>query len=192
MLVDLTASGIYLYAQDRFFKKWDWRDEASRIFTRIKKRHGFVSHFRAEVDFTGPIDHIPINANKDDVRFDTVLSRAGRAFDKIVAPYLDSINRLSKDTMGIEQFVKSNPHAEALVDALRHPNLKTLYEVFTIEKDLLANLPRFFEIIETEAAGRNDTEARSEETARGEAEFAESEYDNAGENGGAPSGRCCG
>jgi hypothetical protein len=152
MLADLKAAGIYLYAQDRFFKRWEWRDDAARAIMSLKKKQSaLVAHFRAEVYFSGPIERIPINSTKDDVQFNSVLSKASKAFDKVVAPYLDAIAFLSQDRRlsYVDKFTRTNPHRLAVVDEAP-ASLGRWYDAMPIEKKRLANLATFKELVDAD------------------------------------------
>ncbi len=77
------------------------------------QQHKLVTHFRAEISFDGPVDQIPINANKDDIRPNDTLKVTGTVLEKLIRPYLETISPISK-LAGIglvSKYTAANPYA---------------------------------------------------------------------------------
>lgn len=119
----------------------------------------WFQHFRAEIDFTGPIEQIPINANKDGVSFNRALVRTKAAFEKIAGPYLSAVSFLSQEgrTRLVNSMTKDNPHREAELHAPA-VDLGHWYEASVLPREVRADTDRFKIVI---AAELDELEPRS-------------------------------
>ena len=89
MLISVSdqKAGIAFYVHGRKFAHVGWDNPQSRyLFNRVPRQNQ-IKHVRVEVDFDGPIDDVPISANKDEVNMNGVLAIVGKIARKVVDPY---------------------------------------------------------------------------------------------------------
>jgi hypothetical protein len=115
------AGGIVFYAQGRRFEHLTWRDvEVRMVLDQKVQKHTLGNHVRVEISCDGPIEEIPISANKDGLRGNVLLDTISRYVTKIVDPYIKAIPPLSQD--GAMSFVN-----KIVVDSeLAHPEAKCI------------------------------------------------------------------
>ena len=112
MLISVSdqKAGIAFYVHGRKFAHVGWDDPQSRlVFDKVPKQNQ-IKHVRVEIDFDGPIDDVPISANKDEVHMNGVLAIVGKIASKVVDPYFKAIPILAqKGADKIKQAIELPP-----------------------------------------------------------------------------------
>lgn len=158
---EATSSGIYFYFFGRRFANWAWTDPLAKTIFVNPPQSRLNSHFRVEINFNGPIDDVPINANKDEVDTSKDIFRTlARIVAKIVQPYLSIVNWLSKDNaMGYLQKNFSGPLNRHVLLNDASPGLITrielgkVYEAMAIPKSRVADHSNLITIIRGDRLG---------------------------------------
>ena len=100
-------SGIFFYAFGRLYCHWFWNDPKTKMIFEKVPQHKLSTHFRVDIDFSGRVDDVPINANKDEVETGSpVFSAMGKVVKRLCDPYLGTVNFLSHGGMKdyVDQF----------------------------------------------------------------------------------------
>ena len=112
MLISVSdqKAGIAFYVHGRKFAHIGWDDPQSRLLFDRVPRQNQIKHVRVEIDFDGPIDDVPISANKDEVHMNGVLAIVGKIASKVVDPYFKAIPVLAqKGADKIKQAIEPPP-----------------------------------------------------------------------------------
>ena len=158
---EATSSGIYFYFFGRRFAHWAWTDPLAKTIFVSPPQSRLNSHFRVEINFNGPVDDVPINANKDEVDTSKDIFRTlARIVAKIVQPYLSIVNWLSKDNaMGYLQknFSGSQNRHILLNDAspglIKRIELGKVYEAMALPKSRVADHSNLITVIRNDRQG---------------------------------------
>ncbi len=139
-------SGIYFYAFGRRYAHWFWNDpKAKMIFDKVPQ-HKLNTHFRIDIDFSGRIDDVPINANKDEVDTNArVFPAMAKIVKRLCEPYLGCISFLSGEGMMryIDQFAgPKRAHPAAKVDEAPFV-IGKVYDGMLLDKKVRADVERF-------------------------------------------------
>lgn len=143
-------SGIFFYVFGRRYAHWFWNDLRARMIFEKVPQHKLNTHFRVDIDFSGKIDDVPINANKDEVETNgRVFLSMAKMVKRLCDPYLGSISFLSGEGMMryVDRFAgPENAHPSAKLGGPAF-TIGKIYEGMQIDKKDRADVDRFKETI---------------------------------------------
>ncbi len=145
------ASGIFFYAFGRQYAHWFWNDPKAKMIFDKPPQHKLNTHFRVDIDFSGRIDDLPINANKDEVETNRVFAAMAKVVEKACRPYLDSVSWLSQgDKSYVDRFAgPEHAHTQAIIDE-RIVDLGKIYDGWSMPKQFRADVDNFKKTLDAE------------------------------------------